>query len=47
MPVLKTCRCRHTRHAHTHHRTGTDCAFCRCTRYRRRWWAAIWEMMTP
>lgn len=28
-------RCGHTRDSHQHFRQGTDCALCRCPRYRR------------
>ena len=28
------CRCGHPREAHQHYRAGTDCALCRCLRFR-------------
>lgn len=32
-------RCKHSRHAHSHYRNGTDCSICSCPRYRRKkWW---------
>lgn len=29
------CSCSHGRTAHDHHRQGSDCALCACTRYHR------------
>ncbi|MGO8869909.1 MAG: hypothetical protein ACLQPH_00640 [Acidimicrobiales bacterium] len=36
------CVCGHPRKHHEHDRFGTECAGCRCERYRRRWWWRWW-----
>lgn len=35
------CRCGHRRSAHEHYRLGSDCALCRCNRFRRDWLRAL------
>ena len=35
LPRSQVCRCGHERSAHEHYRTGSDCSFCECLRFRR------------
>ena len=30
----KECRCGHSERAHEHYRRGTDCALCKCPKFR-------------
>ena len=34
--VTKPCSCGHSKNAHEHYRSGTDCSGCSCERYARR-----------